>query len=242
MIDRDEGPIGGLKNPPAVNKELAILVFLFDLISLIGAFLLNLYFGFMVAVYWLFSKAYSSDRIRLKKMPIVAWLVVVVFQGAWTVMMTWAGIEAREPELALNHNWIWPMASSLFLAGSYPLTQVYQHTMDQNRGDQSMSMLLGIKGTFLLAQIGLALGSALLIWGMVNSAYPDALFLLVICALPVLIYFFFWQLKVWKDPEAADFEHTMRFNVISSLSLSLAFILWIGLEIGAFSLHLHPKF
>lgn len=36
-FDRDEGSIGGLKNPPRVNKELFWLVVIFDLIAVIGA-------------------------------------------------------------------------------------------------------------------------------------------------------------------------------------------------------------
>ena len=242
LIDKDTGPIGGVKQPPPVNKELALLVFAFDVLALLSSFVLNLYFGFMLSVYWLFSKAYSSDRIRLKKFPILAWLVVVVFQGAWTVLMTWTGIEGQEPAMELNHNWIWPLVASLFLAGTYPMTQVYQHKMDGERGDRSISMVLGVKGTFVFAQIGMALGTGFLVWGILRSAFPDALYLIAGATSPVLLYFFLWQKKVWKDSEAADYEHTMRFNIISSLALSLGFLLWIGLEIGAFSLHLHPKF
>lgn len=242
LMDRDTGPIGGLKEPPPVNAQLAILVFIFDLLALVGSFLVHIYFGFMVSVYWLFSKAYSSDKIRLKKMPYVSWMVVVIFQGAWTVLMTWTGIENREPELALNHNWVWPVVASLFLAGTYPITQVYQHKMDAERGDESISMKLGIRGTFILAQAGMALGSGFLVWGIWHSAFPDALFLVAAATSPILIYFFSWQKKVWNDPQAADFEHTMRFNQFSSIALSMAFLLWIGLQIGAFSLHLHPKF
>jgi len=46
-----------------------------------------------------------------------------------------------------------------FLLGVYPLTQIYQHEEDARRGDLTISRLVGIRGTFVLAAACLGLAS-----------------------------------------------------------------------------------
>ena len=48
--------------------------------------------------------------------------------------------------------------------------------------------------------------------------------LTVIWTGPVVVLFSRWAWAVWHDESAADFEHTMRMNQVSSLCLSAAFI------------------
>jgi len=42
--------------------------------------------------------------------------------------------------------------------------------------------------------------------------------------IPVIVYFMYWAVKVWRDPAEASFGHTMRMNLIASLCTSLGFI------------------
>src|SRR5690349_14747751 len=70
-FDKDEKSIGGLRNPPPVNKGLYFLALLFDLIALVlGYWKINALFAIMLFIYGLISKAYSHPSIRLKKMPV----------------------------------------------------------------------------------------------------------------------------------------------------------------------------
>jgi len=243
LIDKDEGPVGGIEHPPKPNVQLQILVFVFDVLSISVAFWHQLTFGYFVAVYWIFSKAYSHPKIRLKRYPYLSWLVVSVIQGGWTVIMIWSGLMDELPDFETPgfSIWIWPIASSILLAGSYPLTQIYQHEEDNKRGDKTISSLLGIKGTFMLSGLCLGLGSALLAFGLYLFQSFLALALVLSASLPSLIFFSLWALKTWKDPENADFRHTMRFNKISSLGLSFGFLLVICLNIWANSLLLHSN-
>jgi 1,4-dihydroxy-2-naphthoate octaprenyltransferase len=41
---------------------------------------------------------------------------------------------------------------SCLIGASYPLTQVYQHQEDSQRGDRTLSLLLGYKGSFMSSQ------------------------------------------------------------------------------------------
>ena len=49
--------------------------------------------------------------------------------------------------------------------------------------------------------------------------------------LPVLVYFFYWTIQVWKDTGAADYTHTMRMNVIASACTNLGISHYINREV-----------
>ncbi|GAC1598183.1 MAG: hypothetical protein NVS3B25_23860 [Hymenobacter sp.] len=222
--DKDEGSIGGLKNPPKVTPALLHLVWLFDALAVAGAALLSRPFAGLVVVYLLVSKAYSYEGIRLKKYPLLSTLVVVVFQGAFTFLMTQVGAGATAGQLVEPTNLLLALVSTLFLCGSYPLTQVYQHAEDARRGDRTLSLRLGIRGTFGFAAAALLAGAATLglAYGLRHETRPLLLFL--VATGPVVTLFGRWTWQVWHDEAAADFEHTMRMNQVSSLCLSAAFV------------------
>ena len=222
--DKDEGSIGGLKAPPKVTPELLHLVWLFDALAVAGAALLSWPFAALVVVYLLVSKAYSYEGIRLKKYPLLSTLVVVVFQGAFTLLMTQVGVGANSAQLFEKTNLLLALVSTLFLCGSYPLTQLYQHEEDARRGDRTLSLRLGIRGTFIFAAVGLLAGAGALglTYWLRQELRPLLIFL--VATGPVVALFGRWAWAVWHDEAVADFEHTMRMNQVSSLCLSVAFI------------------
>ncbi|SFQ74621.1 UbiA family prenyltransferase [Hymenobacter arizonensis] len=222
--DKDEGSIGGLKAPPKVTHELLHLVWLFDALAVLGAALISLPFAALVVLYLLVSKAYSYEGIRLKKYPLLSTVVVVVFQGAFTFLMTQVGAGASTEQLLESSNLLLALVSTLFLCGSYPLTQVYQHAEDARRGDRTLSLRLGIRGTFVFAAVGLLAGAATL--GMAYWLRQEIrpLLIFLVATGPVVMLFSRWAWQVWQDEAAADFEHTMRMNQVSSLCMSAAFI------------------
>jgi len=222
--DRDEGSIGGLKAPPKVTPELLHLVWLFDALAVGGAALLSLPFAGLVVVYLLISKAYSYEGIRLKKYPLLSTAVVVVFQGAFTFLMVQVGTGAHLGQLAEKTNLLLALVSTLFLCGSYPLTQVYQHEEDARRGDRTLSLRLGIRGTFGFAAAGLLAGAAALVLAYWLRQEVRSLLIFLAATGPVVVLFSRWTFLVWHDETAADFEHTMRMNQVSSLCLSAAFV------------------
>ena len=225
--DRDEGSIGGLRTPPKVSPELLHLVWLFDALAVVGGWLLSPVFAGLVAVYLLVSKAYSYEGIRLKKYPLLSTAVVVVFQGAYTFLMTQVGVSANQGQLLAPDNLLLALVSSLFLCGSYPLTQVYQHAEDARRGDRTLSLRLGLRGTFVFAGLALAAGAGLLAYAYLRRHELTHLLLFLVATGPVVGLFGRWALAVWQDEAAANFDRTMRMNQVSSLCLSLAFALML---------------
>lgn len=225
--DRDEGSIGGLKHPPKVTRQLMHLVLLFDVLAVVLGILLSPLFGALVALYLLVSKAYSYEGIRLKKYPILSTFVVTFFQGAFTFVMVLVGIGFALAEVLQLPYIGFALVSTLFLCGSYPLTQIYQHSEDRQRGDRTLSLILGIKGTFLFAGVSLLLGTALLLTLYFTTDQVRNSLIFLICTAPVVYFFVGWVLRAQQDPREVNYENTMQMNKISSLSISTAFIAMI---------------
>ena len=201
-FDKDEQSIGGLKNPPPVNRGLYFLALLMDGVAIVlGYIKIGGLFSVMLMVYGLASKAYSHPVVRLKKYPIGGWLVTGFFQGFFTFLMCYMGINNFEIEHALQAKVLIPAAfTSVMLWGNYPITQVYQHEEDARHGDRTLSLLLGIRGTFLfvLLVFGLAVAGFVLYFRAFYSMYFGFVFLLALT--PVGLFFMFWFYRVWHDP------------------------------------------
>jgi len=228
--DKDEGSIGGLKAPPAVTPELLHLVWLFETLALVASLLLSWSFAAMVVVYILVSRAYSYEGIRLKKYPLLSTVVVVIFQGAFTFLMAQVGVGATSVQLAEPSNLRLALVSTLFLCGSYPLTQIYQHQEDARRGDRTLSLRLGIRGTFGFAAGGLLAGALLMGFTYWQRGELQNLLIFLVATGPVVALFSRWAWLAWRDPALANFEWTMRMNQVSSVCLSLAFIAMLALR------------
>lgn len=107
------------------------------------------------------------------------------------------------------------------------MTQVYQHEEDGERGDFTISRLLGIKGTFQFTALMFTLAVAGF-WFYLSNVYNNTTALMFLAFMvPVLVYFLNWYLRVHRSETAADFKSTMRLNFISATSLNLFFLyLW----------------
>ena len=228
-FDKDEGPIGGLENPPPVSIALFYVAWVLDIAAFIVAYFIG---GWILSValiiYSSISKAYSNDKIRLKKYPIISWLTVGIFQGAFTYVTVIQAVDKISLSEILQSKYLIPaILSSLNLLGFYPMTQVYQHEEDARRGDMTMSRLLGIKGTFIFtASIFLFVTIAFFFYFQGILIYNFSAFMVYLLVMsPVLIYFNLWFLKVLKNKNQADFHHTMRLNMLGSVCLNLFFIL-----------------
>lgn len=224
-FDKDEKSIGGLKHPPKVTRDLYYTALIFDLAAIALGFLINTTFGVMLLVYGLVSKAYSHPSIRIKKYPWLSWFIAGLFQGWFTFLMAFSGLNDFPADVLLkSHIQIPALLSSLILWGSYPMTQIYQHEEDLKRGDKTLSSQLGVLGTFHFTAICFALASlAYVIY--FNHAYSLKYGLGFLMAMaPVILYFFTWYFRVRKNQSKADFEHTMRLNFLSALMLNVFFI------------------
>lgn len=223
-FDKDEGSIGGLEKPPPVNRYLFPMVVFFDLLSILYSYYIDPLFALLIGIYLLVSKAYSYDKIRLKKYPISSTLIVTFFQGAFIFLSVQIGMGSSMEEVAQSIHWVPALCSTLFLIGSYPLTQIYQHEEDSRRGDKTISLLLGVNGTFNFSRIFFGLGTIILCSHYLQLGKNNAFFIFLIFGAPVLFYAEYWAKLCKEDPAAANFKHAMRMNMLSSVCLTLAFV------------------
>lgn len=220
-FDKDEGSIGGLEKPPAVDDKLFWVAWGIDILAIVLGFLfVNLLFALLIFIYSMVSKAYSDDKVRLKKYAVLSWFIVGFFQGAFTYFTVILAVsnnnELLQPQL------LPALISTLMLWAIYPVTQVYQHDEDRKRGDNTISMLLGIRGTFVFTALVFTLA-----FGLFFLYFPQADFiLLLLFNLPTLAYFSWWFLKVLKDANQANFRHVMWLNLLASFCLN-GFYIWL---------------
>lgn len=236
--DQDEGSIGGLKNPPPVNPELLWMSLLFDGAGLIIGLFVSIEFTVTVLLYGLISKAYSHPAIRLKKYPILGLLSVAIFQGGFILLSVYqavAGLNMMQL-LADEKAIIAGILAVILLTGSYPMTQIYQHDEDAKRGDKTLSLWLGVRGTFIFTAV---------IFGLANIGFVaffhhfygnrEAL-MFQVSLLPVLLFFMKWAWRVFAGKQRADFRNTMRLNFLSALCLN-AFYFFFWLDKNGFLNH-----
>ncbi len=220
-MDRDITPIGGIEKPLQPTKQLFYVTILMDSLAIILSMLVSLYFAFGIIIYILISRAYSYRGIRLKKYPVIGFLSVIIVQGGLTFWLVYIGCSTQQLS---DIPWFAMIAATLLIAGFYPLTQIYQHKADKEDGVTTISCLLGYKGTLRFTFIIYSLAFVFLGMWFYSTLQLSNFFLVQLFFLPVIIYFFIWANKIWKNTEAANFKNTMKMNYLASICSNLGFI------------------
>lgn len=221
-MDRDTGPIGGVKMPLTPTRQLLQVVQVMDFLAILLSLLVSFWFALGIFLYVMASRAYSSRVIRLKRFPLPGFLVVICCQGGLVFWLVYHGVHARQPAEAPMTGII---ASCLLIAGAYPLTQVYQHAADRQDGVTTISMLVGIKGTFRLSAICFFLAFCVLGLHFGLQLELSRFLFLLLFFLPVLVCFLYWAKKVWQDPAQASFEQAMTMNRVAAICSNAGFLM-----------------
>lgn len=226
-MDQDTESIGGIENPKPVSKEMFGVSLMLDIAALLlSGFFYSWTIASLLLLYILASRAYSYRGIRLKKYPIIGFLTVLIFQGAFIFMLTrFALTSSFLIDLRMI---IGMMISATLIGASYPLTQVYQHKQDADDGVKTISMLLGVKGTFVFTAVLFAVFNGFAFYYFSELLQQPWLFVVLTLVLaPSAVYLLLWALRVWKNEGAANFKSSMRMSVIGSVSMNLFFLLFL---------------
>lgn len=215
-FDKDEGSIALVENPPPVDKSLYNFSIFLDLLAILVSLFVSIDLLVAVLLFGTFSKLYSHPATRLKKYPFVSFLIVFIFQGACIYWSSYAAISG----LSILNGWtvnfvIAGLICSCLIGATYPLTQVYQHEEDGRRGDKTLSMVLGIRGSFVFAAILFALATSLLFiyWNSLQKLANFWLFLPF--AFPIFAVFLDWFNKTWNNEQEASFKNMSRMTLVS---------------------------
>ena len=227
--DRDETSIGGLKYPPKVTKNLFYATLLLDFTGVLCALFVSIYFSMFIVIFVIMSRAYSYRNVRLKKYPIIGFLTVFIFQGAFFYLMASSAIvNSYSFQFLFTFNSILCMGvASLFMGSIYPLTQIYQHEADKKDGVISLSYKLGYIGTFIFSSILFALATICLYYYYTMKHQQIALILFAVLMLPVVVNLSLWFNKVRRSTKHANFENTMTMNLLTSTCMNLYFLVLI---------------
>ena len=229
-FDKDKESIGGLEEPPPVKQELYYVSLIFDLIAIGLGLLINWQFALMLFILGLESKAYSHPLIRLKKYSIPALLITSVFQGGFTYMMSSLALHHLNFNQLIDAKILIPaLLCTISFIGFYPMTQIYQHYEDSQRGDKTISLQLGKHGTFIFSAIVLLLSNFGFYLYFTTFFREVVIFTLFeICLLPLIVFFIAWYVVFYKDARKANYRNAMLLNKIST-ACALAFFLIFAL-------------
>lgn len=223
-FDKDEGSIALIEKPPAVDKSLFYFSLLLDAFALFLSLFVGWILFFAVLIYGIISKMYSHPKIRFKKYPIISFLIVFIFQGAFIYWSTVIVIGNFDLIAVWDFNFILAgLISSCLIGATYPLTQVYQHAEDLKRGDTTLSMLLGINGSFYFSAILFLLSGILVFYYWERIGLIEYFWFFLIVSSPVLIFFVKWFIAVYQNPAEANFRNMSYMTILSSIMMLIYF-------------------
>lgn len=227
--DKDTSSIGLLKNPPKVTTDLYTVTLLMDIISVLISLLISIEFALLVLCFILTSRAYSNRQIRLKRYPLLSFVIVAFFQGGFVYIMSYIALTDYTilQVITIPGTLRAMLISSLFVGSIYPLTQIYQHNADKYDGIITLSYLLGYIGSFLFSI--LIFGAAIILmffhFSQKNNLHSFILFSLMMA--PVFIFFIYWLVRVKMDKSQANFLNSLLMNLITSLCMNIFFLILI---------------
>lgn len=223
-FDKDEGSIALIETPPPVDKSLYYFSLFLDILALLLSLNVGWILFLSVLFYGIISKMYSHPSFRFKKYPLLSFLIVFIFQGAFVYWSTYASISGLDTLEGWNLNFtLAGLICSCLIGATYPLTQVYQHEEDSNRGDTTLSIVLGIRGSFYFSALLFLFSSMLLYFYWDRLEMSPNFYIFLALASPVFILFSNWFFTVYHDPSKANFKNMSRMTLLSSIMMLIYF-------------------
>tara|TARA_B100000809_G_scaffold203533_1_gene204613 strand:- start:2562 stop:3359 length:798 start_codon:yes stop_codon:yes gene_type:complete len=220
--DQDEGPIGALKAPPKPTTHLLLVANVMDVLAILLSLLVNIPFTVLVITFIIVSRVYSNRKIRLKKYPVAAFLIVCLCQGTGVFCANILGLSSAT--LFSNTSVVYSAVACYFFIGTiYPLTQIYQHESDAKDGVTTMSMLLGKKGTFIFAGLFFTIATFCVYLSFKEECLISNFWIFLSVMSPAAVYFLIWGIRSFRDSIHVNFKNTMIMLVLSSLLNNIFF-------------------
>lgn len=227
-MDQDTDSIAGIKSPPKATKSLFHLSILLDVLGLSLSLFVGISFTLVNVVLVILSRLYSWREVRIKRFAIWGFVIVAFAQGGISYVNMLSGLSdlsiihfAGSPGILLQG-----LAATLLVGAIYPITQIYQHEQDRKAGDRTISMLIGIRGSFILSG-ALFLCVDIILFNILPNKH---FYIFILGQLPLIILFLIWMIESWKDATNVSFEKTMRFIILASILLNITFSILLYLK------------
>ena len=219
--DKDEGPIGGLKNPPPMRPWMRWASFImmvlpapYLLYDINSAILPIAVFGIYTLSFFLFW-AYSSPILRWKGHPYLS--VLVIFFSTGTNGFLLGYFAGSETSFSL-HSVLAALGVASILVSLYPISQLFQLKEDRNRGDKTFALQVGVEGVRIFYFTMYAFGSFLVSGCLWLVSYKLALFFFIASGTGFIV-----TNSVLKRLEGTskEYKQIMRIKYLSSFSFLL---------------------
>ena len=229
--DKDEGPIGGLKNPPKMSGWMQPA----SLLLQVAGFVFAIFVGWLYAAIYLISFAlfwlYSTPLARWKGHPVLSLVVIGISTGINSVLL---GSLAAGGSIHLNLI-IASIGATLILLSLYPVSQIFQIEEDEKRGDKTFAVKFGAAGVKNFFTYSFLAGVL-----FISSSFKDlSLLLSVLFALTGVSSWLFLMIRIrLLSGVQEEYNQVMVIKFIASLSFVVFLMLAILLKYQLFGITL----
>ena len=157
-FDKDEGDIAFLHDPPPPPRRLGLFALVVMTAGLVIALFISTHFAVAYLLCFVTSILYSAPPFRIKSRPGMDILINAIGYGGLTVYAGWAAMDMPLGPPILNV----AAAFSCLFAAWYPLTQFYQMEEDRQRGDRTLTLIIGKRNGLIVATVATLAGFAFL--------------------------------------------------------------------------------
>lgn len=219
--DKDEGPIGGLKNPPGMKPWMWFISLLMQALGLLVALSAGSLFTGVYALSMLLFWLYSTPHARWKGDPIKSLVAIGVSTGTNSLVMGYlaAGMYALPLSVIFA-----AFGVALVILSLYPTSQLYQMDDDQRRGDQTFAIKYGFQGVFNFFVLAFSMGVIFIFTAILRQhIWLSLVFLLTGFGAG------YWVQQKLKELTAEKDDYTLVMRIKFSTSLSFVVFLIITL-------------
>ena len=223
--DRDEGPIGGMLRPPAVDAGLLPFSLAVQGLGLLLAVPVGgTFVGLWLVLFAIFT-AYSHPAVRLKARPAAALSAIALGQGALAFALGWT-VFAPLADVLRPIGLLRMVLTAAIVTGLYVVTQSYQANEDRARGDRTLPVLLGPARALRWATAILAPGGALLAIDLARWTTPAVGVAAAVVLAGLGLAMLSWSRSVERRPVHANFRIAMTFVGVASGTAG-ALLVWV---------------
>ena len=215
--DKDEGPIGGLQNPPKMQSWMWGGSLILQGIGLSVAFAQGLLYSGIYVLSMLFFWLYSTPLARWKSHPVKSLIAIGISTGFNSVLL---GYLAAGNDVVGMPVWLASAGVTLMLLSLYPISQIYQIEEDHSRGDYTFAVQFGKKGVTQFFISAFLIGLILVSLAIGVSDFWIAIFFGVIGVIVGLIVF---VLLKGLSIKSEDYSRVMWIKY----GTSMAFVLFL---------------
>lgn len=220
--DKDEGPIGGLKSPPKMNKWMWPVSLLIQFIGLAWSVSVGWNYAIIYAISMLFFWLYSTPIARWKGKPILSIIAIGISTGTNSFLLGFLAAGAYPITITED---ITALGVALIILSLYPVSQVYQKEEDSEREDSTFAIRFGLKGVKWFFAILFLLGA-----GIISvMLYQDQKIVGMIFSVVTLLAYLFLSYFIWGlEGKQTEYQTVMRLKFLASFSFVLFIVGVIG--------------